>query len=209
MSQCQTAGEPCTGHHECCTGICVDPGTGVDACQAVTGCRPIGEVCTDSSDCCSADCQAEAGATVKRCLKPGGCMASGEVCWQGQSTNCCPSGPDGGNQLCDMTVLGVLRCYGVGTMAQCLADGQPCTFADECCSGFCLPDASGNLTCGAACVPITGACTADADCCDGVCIGGVCTPSSHGCVPLGGQCTQSSECCSGACDTGSGVCTIS
>jgi len=189
--------------------MCADPGTGVTVCQSVTGCHPIGEVCTNNDECCSFLCQADPVITaVKRCTKPGGCMSSGEVCWQGQAANCCPSGPTGGTQLCQETVLGVLRCYGPGTLTTCLADGQPCHFADECCSGFCLPDASGNLVCGKTCVPLKGVCTADADCCDGVCLNGTCQPSVTGCVPLGGTCTQSSDCCGGYCDTVNKVCSI-
>jgi hypothetical protein len=105
-------------------------------------------------------------------------------------------------------VLGIKRCFTQGTDTTCVADGQPCAFADECCSGFCLPDANGDLTCGVTCVPLAGACTADGDCCDGVCVNGSCQPSQVSCVPLGGQCEESADCCSGYCDENNGVCAV-
>jgi len=203
--RCQTAGEPCTGYHECCTGICADPGTGVSICQYAGGCRPIGEVCADDADCCSAQCDADTEG-IHRCIKPRGCMQPGEVCWTGQASNCCPNGRDGGNRLCLPSVIGVHRCFTAGTPDECLDDGQPCAFGDECCSGLCLPDQDGNLVCGPTCVPTDGACTADRDCCDGACVDGRCTPSLLECVPLGAGCNSDADCCSGFCNEELGVC---
>ena len=205
LAECQTAGEPCTGSHECCSGLCTDPGTGTRVCQFVSGCRSIGEICMREEDCCGAICTEYASTGVFRCVKPStpGCLFTGEVCGgatYGASNNCCPSGPDGGSQLCQPTVMGVTRCYGVGTEAQCLDDGETCTFADECCGGFCLPDADGDLFCGSTCVPLGDTCTTSADCCsDMVCEGGVCEPNAFGCLPIGDPCTEHNECCSGAC----------
>lgn len=207
MKTCQTAGEPCTGHHECCSGVCANPGTGVTVCQYVSGCRPIGEVCLDNDDCCSAQCVAYETSGVKRCEKPGGCMAAGEVCWLGQAANCCPQGAQGGNKLCLPTLLTVTRCFGVGTNTTCIPDGQPCHFGDECCNKLCLPDASGKLVCAKTCVPLKGACTADGDCCDGVCLFGSCQPSPTGCAPLGAKCKTNTDCCGGYCGP-NGVCTL-
>ncbi len=215
MDQCQTGGEPCTGNHECCSGLCADPGTGVPVCHFVSGCRPIGEVCLDNAGCCSAMCEPFADTGVNRCVKPGGCMDAGEVCWTGQAANCCPQGSGGGNLLCLPTDLAnVKRCFTEGTPEQCLADGQPCAFADECCSNLCLPDQSGNLVCGEVgggdCVPLAGGCTSDSDCCDGnLCLNGSCLPNFTGCVPLGGACTQNSDCCGAFCDMNIGKCSIS
>ena len=50
-------------------------------------------------------------------------MDTGEVCWTGSAANCCPSGPDGGQQLCESTLLGVSRCFGTTTIDTCLPDG--------------------------------------------------------------------------------------
>jgi len=207
MAECQTVGEPCTGFHECCTGLCADPGTGVPICQFISGCRPIGEICQQASDCCSALCEEYEGTGVLRCVKPGGCMSTGEVCQEGMSANCCPSGPDGGPQLCLPTVLGLSRCWGPDSTDQCIPDGQPCTFADECCGGLCLPDANGDYFCGSVCVPLGDTCTADADCCDGICWGAVCIPDSSDCEPVGAECTTDDDCCSGFCDPVTQICT--
>ncbi len=206
MAECQTVGEPCTGFHECCTGLCADPGTGVPICQFISGCRPIGEICLENGDCCSGICDPYESSGVMRCTKPGGCMATGEVCWEGMAANCCPAGPDGGPDLCQPTVLGLHRCYDPDSVDTCLPDGAECTFADECCGGFCLPDANGDYYCGATCVPEGGTCTADIDCCEGVCTDGVCEPNFTDCEPIGGPCTAPEDCCSAYCDLTNGMC---
>ena len=112
-------------------------------------------------------------------------MDAGEVCWTGQAANCCPQGAEGGNRLCEPTVLGVSRCFGPGTLEECIPDEGPCSLADECCGGFCLPTEDGGYVCASECVVVDGACTADVDCCEGVCVDGSCTPDQFGCVPLG------------------------
>ena len=208
MAQCQTAGEPCTGFHECCSGTCADPGTGVPICQYVSGCRPVGEVCSVDDDCCGLRCASYGDTGIKRCAKPAGCMYPGEVCWTGQSANCCPPGRNGGNRLCEPTSLGVRRCFTSGTTTECIPDGQPCAFADECCSELCLPNAEGELVCGPNCVPVQGMCRADADCCEGQCIKGSCQPSDVDCVPLGAYCDKPEDCCANICDTDAHRCMV-
>jgi hypothetical protein len=117
------------------------------------------------------------------------------------SRNCCPPGGHGGTELCQPTDLGINRCYGEGTVETCVPDGQDCAFADECCGGYCVPDATGAYVCGSECIDLAGACTSNADCCGGLeCLGGICTPQSTECVPYAGECTTSDECCSGYCD---------
>jgi hypothetical protein len=211
-AECQTIGEPCTGFHECCSGVCADPGIGTTICQYPSGCRSIGEVCLVDDDCCGALCQPEGSTGLNRCEKPAnpGCLPTGEVCGgsaYGNSNNCCPSGPDGGSDLCLPTEIGITRCYGVGTNDTCLEDGEPCTFGDECCGGFCLPNQDGDLVCGSDCVPKDGVCTTHADCCDDmVCEDGVCTDNPYGCAPIGGDCQEHDDCCSGYCIDG--ICTV-
>jgi len=136
---------------------------------------------------------------VKICDKPAGCMAAGEVCWEGQASNCCPQGASGGNKLCLPTDIGVRRCFAPETSSQCVAEGQTCSFGDECCSGICLPGPNGYV-CAAQCVALNGVCTADADCCDGVCEQGTCHPSETSCEPLGAGCDADTDCCGGHCD---------
>ena len=133
-------------------------------------------------------------------------MEAGEICWEGQSTNCCPSGPNGGQQLCLETVLGLNRCFDSDAVDNCVVEGGTCAFADECCEGLCIPDANGNLVCSPLCVQLGDACTADGDCCDGLCVGGSCVPDFNDCVPIGGSCTLGSDCCSGICNDNTGTC---
>ncbi|MBW1810129.1 MAG: hypothetical protein JRJ87_18170, partial [Deltaproteobacteria bacterium] len=212
LSECQTVGEPCTGFHECCSGVCADPGTGGLVCQFPSGCRSIGEVCLVNEDCCGFLCQAVQDTGLNRCEKPAnpGCLPSGEVCGgsaYGASNNCCPPGIDGGSQLCLETVIGITRCYGEGTHDDCIVDGETCTFGDECCSGFCLPDENGDLTCGTECVPLDGVCTTHADCCDNmICEDGTCQENTYGCVQIGGVCEVNDDCCSDLCSNG--TCTV-
>jgi len=206
MKECQSVGEPCTGQYECCSGLCADNGIGVSVCQFASGCRPIGEVCLENDDCCSELCEDYENTGIKRCGKPGGCLATGEICWLGMAANCCPSGPTGGQQLCQDTILGITRCFSPDDTT-CLDDGSSCSFSDQCCGGFCLPDpTTGELVCAADCVDTGQPCTADLDCCDGVCWDGVCNPSSMGCDPLGSSCTEDDDCCSGYCDPTDGTC---
>jgi hypothetical protein len=214
LSECQTVGEPCTGFHECCSGVCADPGTGAMLCQYPSGCRSIGEVCLENGDCCGEQCVPVGDTGVLRCEKTvtPGCLFPGEVCGgsaYGNSNNCCPPGAGGGPELCLPTEIGITRCFGEGTNIECLDDGEPCAFSDECCNGFCLPDENGDLFCGSTCVPLGGECTTHADCCadqDLICTDGTCQPNPYGCVPIGGECENSNDCCAGDCLNG--VCIV-
>jgi hypothetical protein len=118
-----------------------------------------------------------------------------------------PSGPGGGEELCLPTDIGITRCYGENTVEECLEDGQPCSFSDECCNSFCLPDDHDNLICGATCVEQEGSCTTHADCCDDmICEDGTCQPNPFGCTPVGGACETHEECCNGSCIAG--ICVV-
>jgi hypothetical protein len=63
----------------------------------------------------------------------------------------------------------------------CKPDGQSCEAGDECCNGFCQPDADGELVCSppppGGCSQPQEACTTGADCCDAtnLCINGFCS----------------------------------
>ncbi len=64
----------------------------------------------------------------------------------------------------------------------CRADGTACDTGDECCNGFCRPNASGTLVCGGqppGCSQEYEKCTTDSDCCASAsgftCINGLCT----------------------------------
>jgi hypothetical protein len=124
------------------------------------------------------------------------------------AANCCPAGADGGQTLCDETLTGVSRCYGPEAHDECLPDGQPCRFGDECCTGFCIPDADGTLLCNGSCASLGATCTADSDCCDGLCQNDQCEPNITGCAPLGVTCEADEDCCSALCDPDRRTCVV-
>jgi hypothetical protein len=73
---------------------------------------------------------------------------------------------------------------GFWVLDPCRADGDSCATGDQCCNGFCQPDAdSGALVCGAkppqySCSGLQDKCATSTDCCDKShsCIGGFCSP---------------------------------
>jgi len=73
---------------------------------------------------------------------------------------------------------------GFWVLDPCRADGASCATGDQCCNGFCQPDAdSGALVCGSkppqySCSGLQEKCMTDVDCCDKShsCIGGFCGP---------------------------------
>ncbi|NMC69844.1 MAG: hypothetical protein GYA57_07215 [Myxococcales bacterium] len=205
FTNCAVVGIPCTGFRECCSGACVESGVGTPTCQYLSGCRPVNEICFTDDDCCSGGCQPSTDdPEVFRCHHPAGCLGDGEVCFTGSANNCCS-----GRRNCRPTLAGVSRCYAVPE-GECIADGQACTFNDECCCGLCAADASGARVCcpgGITCVPVDGPCTADVDCCDGYCVAGSCTSDERPCVPYAGPCTTDADCCSDYCDPATHVCT--
>ncbi|HKO49475.1 MAG TPA: Ig-like domain-containing protein [Polyangiaceae bacterium] len=73
---------------------------------------------------------------------------------------------------------------GFWVLDPCRADGKSCATGDQCCNGFCQPDAdTGALVCGAkpptySCSGLQDKCSTSVDCCDKShsCIGGFCGP---------------------------------
>lgn len=70
---------------------------------------------------------------------------------------------------------------GFWVLDPCKSDGTSCESGDECCDGYCKPDASGKLVCSnkppmSMCSAVGDKCTSAADCCNttNVCIGGFC-----------------------------------
>ena len=71
---------------------------------------------------------------------------------------------------------------GFWVLDPCKADGSTCESGDQCCGGFCEPNASGQLQCNntnpnSSCSQLQEKCTTAADCCDGtnVCVNGFCS----------------------------------
>jgi len=75
---------------------------------------------------------------------------------------------------------------GFWVLDPCRADGNSCATGDQCCNGFCQPDAdTGALICGAkppqySCSGLQEKCATSNDCCDSThsCIGGFCEPNT-------------------------------
>jgi hypothetical protein len=157
-------------------------------CQPPSGCRPTGETCRDDADCCGGEgtpedrnvtCnKANAADAVGRCSNPNGCRPAGAVC-RLQTTscnaeaNCCAGNTLQVAEACQLDLLGIPRCTGVG---ECTDDpsayiGKTCASSADCCGLPCLPNANPSgapFVCGATCVPSGGACTTGADCCAGL-----------------------------------------
>ncbi len=219
LGGCLPREEMCVAAADCCSGICetaetLGDGRVVMRCGG-SGCLDPGEVCftAASANCCpggggSTGCE-PALAGVNRCF--GGesptCVLPGHSCVNPDGTGgCCGDG----SATCCFDPYPAILCTSVGgTSVCCLADGQPCSFADVCCSRICVPDAMGMLRCGTGCLDTNAPCTTNADCCNGMCVnvGGnlVCGT----CAANGDPCTTGAECCGGVCSpdaTGAMVC---
>jgi hypothetical protein len=67
---CRTSGNECTSDNQCCSGSCVDDGTGTDTdrCDgAASFCRQEGDICIADYQCCGATCDKADGAAVGTC----------------------------------------------------------------------------------------------------------------------------------------------
>jgi hypothetical protein len=164
--------------------------SGVKVCQPASGCHVTGDFCRQDVDCCgaagtglpgdgNATCEKQAGADLGVCRNPMSCNPQGNVCHYKNYTcgsssaraDCCGGlGAKGG--VCQLDLLGVPRCNGLGDT--CRNAGDTCASADDCCDNHpCVPDAQGLLHCytvppgGPNCVPSAGPCTIDGDCCPG------------------------------------------
>ena len=213
-------GEACTGKGECASGICKDGkccntectalchSCQTGTCAAVTNgddvpecssastcdgsgvCKPKpGQSCISAGDCASGFCKdgvccnEACGAPCKSCLT-GTCQA---VLNAGDTPEC----------------AGFNRCDGSG--ACLLKDGQTCTGASQCASGFCADGKCCNGPCTAACQScLSGACTAvrgTPD--DPQCTGDNTCDDSGNCRKKNGQaCTGGGDCASGHCKDG-------
>lgn len=191
-------GTVCGACNGCCSRLCAPYApTGVRVCQPASGCRVNGDLCRKDSDCCGAAgtglpgdgnvvCQIDAGKAIGICRNPRSCNPQGNVCHLknyvcdiSSARNDCCAGV-GNSGVCQLDMLGVPRCNGLGTT--CLAGGAICSSAKDCCNQMpCVPDGTGFLRCYAP--PVS---TLD---------GGV-PPSA--CVPAGGPCSINGDCCIGS-----------
>ena len=190
-------GTVCGACNGCCSRLCAPYApTGVRVCQPASGCRVNGDLCRKDSDCCGAAgtglpgdgnvvCEIDAGKAIGICRNPRSCNPQGNVCHFKDYTcsissarNDCCAGV-GNSGVCQLDMLGVPRCNGLGTT--CLQGAAICSSAMDCCNHMpCVPDGTGLLRCYAP--PASGL------------DGGV--PSA--CVPSGGPCSINGDCCIGA-----------
>ena len=214
---CHVEGDLCAADSDCCGGEALLPDGG----DPVPGAGKV--VCLKA-----------AGAPIGYCSTPsagnggvgGTCNPEGDVCHfqnyycsgSSKRDDCCP---DPANKTtCQLDPLGIPRCQvlggDAGTMA-CVPTTGECAFDSDCCTGKCLPDSTGKLTCNpVTCSPASGPCTTTADCCGGNCnvppgsLTGTCgtttntNPDGGTCKAYGQSCSQASDCCNGVpCTNGS------
>lgn len=196
---CQTDGNCCGPESACRGGRCCAPlgvacASGAACCDAGASCSagscclPEGDACTNDSDCCSRSCSdgtcggvapptptptpVPTPTPTPLCRDPGVACDTALQCCRGE---------------CEVTsVSSETLC--------CLALGQGCDDASNCCGR--------RTTCdGVCCLPVGTACTDAGDCCGqgAGCVGGRC------CSVEGGRCTTSSDCCAGSCQGGACV----
>ena len=213
-TNCDQAGEPCSGGSNCCSRMCIDPGSGVTVCEAAEGCRLTGTWCTDDQSCCgggtnpngSVICAGADAGTTGRCDNGQSCNPTGNICGApvlpdgghiNASQNCCNTF-SAGKDVCKLDSSGIPRCFGgasascptgyTGQPGCCIPDGQECQFKDQCCGGApCVPGSDGKLRCTvASCTPVGSSCTSSAQCCSGT----DCRPTDNGLacqtIPAGG-----------------------
>jgi len=244
-------GTVCSGCNGCCSRLCAPYApTGVRVCQPASGCRVNGDLCRRDSDCCGAAgtglpgdgnvvCQIDAGKALGICRNPRSCNPQGNVCHytnnyvcsSSSARNDCCAGV-GNSGVCQLDMLGVPRCNGLGTT--CRPGGDTCSSAMDCCNQMpCVPDSAGVLHCYtppipsqdggvlSSCVPAGGSCSINGDCCVGsTCIQpigstqGICGTiqplpdagtidvSSPNCAEYGQLCSANADCCNGIPCTG-------
>jgi hypothetical protein len=224
--------------------------SGVSICQPASGCHVYGDLCRKNSDCCGGEspdaglpgaglvqCTPIAGANgLGFCDHPKGgggggnaCDPEGDVCHfqnyacsnSSDRNDCCDC--IAGKECCQLDKTGIPRCNAINPAdgGTCIMPGGHCSFSGECCMGLpCVPDATGQLVCGAgvpdggSCVPEDGPCTSTGDCCAGLtCVippgelAGTCTiintPIPDGGVPPGADLSTPPICAEigQACDT--------
>ena len=212
-----------------------------------SGCRLTGDICNQDADCCGAassnvTCSLEASSPpVGRCTNPQGCQPVGNICGANGANarqDCC----DGQKSVCQLDSEGISRCFGGADAgcasgysytdpSCCIAQGQACSFRDQCCDQspcllgdggfFCT--APGCQLAGAACTPgVDGGCCPGLECGPAGEIGDACQPPRSGsadggslapdagtlpdagpaCAANGASCSSTVACCSGTCASG-------
>lgn len=156
---CGYGGTPCSTGSDCCSFVCVDPGTGQKVCQEVSGCQVAGDSCASDANCCGGQPNGSVDCHNDRfyCDNGQACRAPGTICGKpqqilpdggidcerkpdgtcftvSQETNCCDaSGNFKEDATCRVDESGVPRCFGGGDIAGCIygyTGEEPCCIAD-------------------------------------------------------------------------------
>jgi hypothetical protein len=204
--------------NDCCSKVCADTGTGVKACQRVSGCQVAGDYCAANTSCCGGSPVGTVvcGTSNNRCDNGQACRAPGTICGKpvdaagnpvrlpdggtftvSSETNCCNgiNLAGGYDRTCRLDQVGVPRCFGcppqyINAQGKCVPPAGTCPNGLDGTAGCCLP--AGN-TCEFA---------------DQCCGGSACVPDGNGvrrcaaantCKAVGTTCdpNASGECCNG------------
>ncbi|MGH2558473.1 MAG: hypothetical protein ACRDJH_05360 [Thermomicrobiales bacterium] len=234
-SSCIAFSCECCGFSDCIDGVCVETCSGFgfecfvdDHCcddlvcrdntcrEASSICLALSEICTSADQCCQ-DAPTLCEVIPQSAINdPQCCRARGGACTN-RFTDCCGSDEciDG---VCVAGCFGVgIECFvadhccgghclnGICRDEACLAPGNFCSTADECCQDertFCedVPRC-GDIGEDRCCRPVGGSCTGNNCACCGAatCQDGMCVDA---CIDFGLECFLDDHCCSGECDAG-------
>lgn len=191
--ECELPGSSCVSAADCCSGLCIDDGSGTFSCGSGYGaCQPLGQSCDVATDCCSLGCS---GGVCDETI----CKVGGEDC-TGDS-DCCSNFCNASSQ-CEVP-------------AGCFAAGEACDADSKCCSVNCVDMGEDGMRCGSSgsCRVVGEICSAAEDCCSFNCVigdgevFGTCEklPSTNACNTVGEVCQEDAHCCSLFCrDDGAG-----
>lgn len=183
-------------------------GTAICTCDATGVCRGgVGQTCTEDIGCASGVCRG------------GVCCdgACGVTCWScnpdqtGAAVGLCAPIPGGNDPLDQCNGTQATACNGAGG-CYAVADGQPCSFAFECGSGYCVQGVCCSAACTQNCYSCGGVDTvvAQAGVCsivldgkdpDNECAGGAACDVGGACYAraFGADCTYGYQCAGGDC----------
>jgi streptogramin lyase len=194
-----------TACRACGTGTCAvvkntddpDTCTGVNTCSAAGACKlKAGQACTATTQCASGFCPTADGVCCNAACT-GSCLSCG--------TGTCAAVKSADDAD---TCTGASTCDATGTCK--LQQGQACTTATQCASGFCADGVCCNAACTGSCLSCaSGTCTAvtnatDPGTCDSPnsCDGSSVCQAPPALKPIGASCGGGSECASTFCADG-------
>jgi hypothetical protein len=174
-SGCHVQGDLCHVDSDCCGGDSTSglPGAGLVQCvpdplygNKIGTCGgPSAGNCPPGVSTCSHTCDPEGNVCH---LNPTPVCLGGNTNFRADCCACISS-----KTCCQPDKTGIPRCNAVVTPTDggttCVPANGFCAFSGDCCDGLpCVPNAQGQLVCGAMCSPSGGPCTTNSDCCTGL-----------------------------------------